>query len=74
MIDPRDAARIVCDEVLQKVSAEAAKLRETMIRATMGTKVPALTMEVRWHVVNDALQALAAATRPTASTSQEQEP
>lgn len=62
--DPRTAARMICDEVLQKPSDEAAAMREAMVKATMGTKVPALTGEVRWSVVNDALQALAALARP----------
>lgn len=59
--DPRTAARLICDEVLQKSSDEAAAMREAMVKATMGTKVPALTGEVRWSVVNDALRALAVA-------------
>lgn len=62
--DPRTAALLICDEVLQKSSDEAAAMREAMVKATMGTKVPALTGEVRWSVVNDALQALAALARP----------
>lgn len=65
--DPRTAARLICDEVLQKPSDEAAAMREAMVKATMGTKVPALTGEVRWSVVNDALRALAALARPHAT-------
>jgi len=65
--DPRTAALLICDEVLQKSSDEAAAMREAMVKATMGTKVPALTGEVRWSVVNDALRALAALSRPHAT-------
>lgn len=69
--DPRTAARLICDEVLQKSSDEAAEMREAMVKATMGTKVPALTGEVRWSVVNDALRALAALSRPHATKGDE---
>ena len=69
--DPRAAARLICDEVLQKPSDEAVDMRKAMMKATMGTRVPALTMDVRWSVVNDALQALAALARPHATKGDE---
>lgn len=61
LADPRVAARIICDEILQKPGLAAAKMRMSMIKATLGVKVPALTSVVRWQVVNEALQALARA-------------
>ena len=61
LADPRVAARTICDEILQKPSVAAAEMRMSMIKATLGVKVPALTSVVRWQVVNEALQALALA-------------
>lgn len=61
LADPRVAARTICDEILQKPSVAAAEMRMSMIKATLGVKVPALTSVVRWQVVNEALQALARA-------------
>jgi hypothetical protein len=57
---PQEAARIIVDEVLHKPCHEAVKLRGAMYDATLKTKATALTRTVRWSVVNDALEALAA--------------
>ncbi len=64
LADPRVAARTICDEILQKPSVAAAEMRMSMIKATLGVKVPALTSVVRWQVVNEALQALALTPKP----------
>ena len=57
---PQEAARIIVDEVLHRPCHDAVKLRVAMYDATLKTKAAALTRNVRWSVVNDAIEALAA--------------
>ena len=59
-VSPQQAARIIVDEVLHKPCHDAVKLRVAMYDATLKTKAAALTRTVRWSVVNDAIEALAA--------------
>jgi hypothetical protein len=54
-----EAARIVWEDVMQKPSKDAARLRCKMVAATMQMKIPSIPSAQRWAIVNTALRALA---------------
>jgi hypothetical protein len=54
----QEAARLICDEVLQKQCPVAGRQRVRMINATLSVKIPSIPRAQRWAIVNAALRAL----------------
>jgi hypothetical protein len=54
----QEAARLICDEVLQKPCPVAGMQRVRMINATLAVKIPSIPRAQRWAIVNAALRAL----------------
>jgi hypothetical protein len=54
----QEAARLICDEVLQKPCPVAGMQRVRMINATLSVKIPSIPRAQRWAIVNAALRAL----------------
>jgi hypothetical protein len=57
----QEAARLICDEVLQKPCLVAGMQRVRMINATLSVKIPSIPRAQRWAIVNAALRALSGA-------------
>jgi hypothetical protein len=53
----QEAARLICDEVLQKPCPVAGMQRVRMINATLSVKIPSIPRAQRWAIVNAAMRA-----------------
>lgn len=57
-VNVQEAARLICEEVLQKACPVAGMHRLRMINATLEVRIPSIPRAQRWAIVNAALRAL----------------